>query len=338
MQYNLSYAPLAFSEYNPATMKTLSFANDDEMPIVGLGTWKSAPGEVYDAVQEAIRVGYRHIDCAPIYGNEPEVGAALADAFQDGPVTRDDVWITSKLWNDAHAPEDVRPALEDTLRDLNLEAIDLYLMHWPVAQKPGVSMPSSPDDFVSLDEIPLSETWAAMEELVADGLVHHIGVSNFSVERLTNLVSVADHPPEMNQIEMHPYLQQPDMVRAAREHDVHLTAYSPLGSSDRPDELKAEDEPVLLEDDTIARIAEQHNATPAQVLIRWAIERETAVIPKSVNPGRIAENLAAADLSLSESDMQAIATLNRDRRYVDGTLWTMEGSPYTLDALWGTAA
>ncbi|NBC01092.1 MAG: aldo/keto reductase, partial [Bacteroidetes bacterium] len=120
-------------------MKTISFANGDEMPILGLGTWKSAPGAVYKAVKTALRVGYRHIDCALIYGNEPEVGNALQEAFRDGVVSRDEVWITSKLWNDAHAREDVRPALEQTLADLQLEAVDLYLMHWPVALRPGTT-------------------------------------------------------------------------------------------------------------------------------------------------------------------------------------------------------
>jgi alcohol dehydrogenase (NADP+) len=316
-------------------MKTLSFANGDAMPILGLGTWKSAPGEVYEAVREAIRVGYRHIDCAPIYGNEAEVGEALAASFDEGLVSRDEMWITSKLWNDAHAPENVQPALEQTLENLQIDALDLYLVHWPVAHKPGVDMPESPDDFIALDDLPLTTTWAAMQDMVDEGLARHIGVSNFNASRLEQLVDEADHAPEMNQIEMHPYLQQPAMLDTAREHDVHLTAYSPLGSLDRPDSLKDEDEPVLLEDPVIAGIAEKHGATPAQVLIRWAIERGTAVIPKSVNPGRIAENFAATQVPLTDEDMNQIAALDRGQRYVDGTLWTMEGSPYSLADLWG---
>lgn len=314
-------------------METLSLGTDD-MPILGLGTWKSAPGEVYEAVKTALDAGYRHVDCAPIYGNEPEVGQAFDETFGDGDVSRDDVWVTSKLWNDAHAPEDVRPALESTLEDLRLETIDLYLMHWPVALKPDTSMPQSPDDLVSLDEQPLSETWAAMEELVDDGLARHIGVSNFNIPKLQTILDGARIAPEMNQIELHPYLQQPEMLAFAQEHDIHLTAYSPLGSKDRPEGMKADDEPILLEDPKIAEIAERHDATPAQVLIRWAIERGTAVIPKSVNAGRIKENLAAAELSLTDDDLSAIADLDRGRRYVGGELWTMEGSPYTLEGIW----
>ena len=316
-------------------MQTLSFNSDDAMPILGLGTWKSAPGEVYDAVKVALEAGYRHIDCAPIYGNEPEVGRGLTESFEAGVASREDVWITSKLWNDAHAPEDVRPALRQTLSDLQIDTIDLFLIHWPVALKKGTQLPQSPSDFVSLDEVPITETWAAMEELVDDGLTRHIGVSNFNIPKLQTLLDTADHPPEMNQIELHPYLQQTDMVEFARENDVHLTAYSPLGSKDRPAGMKSDDEPILLDDPTIAEIADAHDATPAQVLIRWAIHRGTAVIPKSVNEGRIKENLAAADVHLTDADMEQIATLDRQRRYVDGEFWAMEGSPYTLEQIWG---
>lgn len=315
-------------------MKSLSFENGDEMPMVGLGTWKSAPGDVYEAVKTALETGYRHVDCAPIYGNEAEVGSALQESIDAGVVARDEVWITSKLWNDAHAPDDVRPALEETLDDLKLDALDLYLMHWPVALKPGTDMPSSPSDFVSLDEVPLAETWAALEELKADGLVRHIGVSNFNVPKLQHLLDAGSVAPEMNQLEMHPYLQQPEMLAFSQEQGIPLTAYSPLGSKDRPDGMKAADEPILLEDPTITEIADRHDASPAQVLISWALHRDTVVIPKSTTPAHIRDNFAAAEVDLTEADMDAIAALNRDRRYLQGDIWTMDGSPYTQEALW----
>ena len=282
-------------------METLSFRNGDEMPILGLGTWKSAPGDVYDAVKIALHAGYRHIDCALIYGNEAEVGRALSESFESGVVDRDDVWITSKLWNDAHAPDDVRPALEQTLSDLQLDTIDLYLMHWPVVHKPGVQMPDSADGLIALDDLPVAKTWAAMEDLVDDGLARHIGVSNFSIPKLRSLLADAErYAPEVNQIELHPYLQQTEMLSFAHANDVHLTAYSPLGSMDRPDAMKSDDEPILLDDEAIASIANKHDATPAQVLISWAIHRGTAVIPKSVSKDHIRENLAAAEVELSE--------------------------------------
>ncbi len=315
-------------------MKTLSFGSAAQMPVLGLGTWKSSPGDVYRAVMEALRLGYRHIDCAPIYGNEVEVGRALADAFRQGVVERGGVWITSKLWNSAHGAGDVRPALERTLSDLRLDYLDLFLVHWPVAMAKGVQFPRSAEDLVALDTLPLSVTWGAMEALVDAGACRHIGVSNFSIPKLRALVENARRKPEMNQVELHPYLQQPAMLDFCRQNGIHLTAYSPLGSADRPAGLKAKGEPVLLKDPAIAAIAQRRGITPAQVLISWAIARGTAVIPKSVHPERIRQNLAAAEVALAAEEMEVIAGLDRDRRYVDGTFWTMPGSPYTIAGLW----
>jgi alcohol dehydrogenase (NADP+) len=315
-------------------MDRLTFENGDKMPILGLGTWKSAPGEVHDAVLEALRVGYRHIDCAKIYGNEKEVGNALQEAFKEGLVKREDIWITSKLWNSDHKHEQVVPALQETLKDLQIDYLDLYLVHWPVVLKPGTVFPESPDDFVSLDEVPIFETWQGMEECREKGLTRHIGVSNFSAHKISLLCEQCAQWPEMNQVEMHPYFPQHQLVEYCRSKNMLMTAYSPLGSGDRPARARKENEPKMMDDPLIAEIARKHGVTPAQVLIGWHVNRGVAVIPKSVNPERMRQNLAAADLSLDEKDMQKIAHIGTTYRFLDGSIWTMDGSPYTLENLW----
>jgi alcohol dehydrogenase (NADP+) len=314
-------------------MKTLKFANNDEMPALGLGTWKSEPGEVYNAVREAIWMGYRHIDCAPIYGNEKEIGKAIAEVIANGDVTREELWITSKLWNNKHRRNQVIPALSQTIEDLQCGHLDLFLVHWPVVLADGVGFPESGDDLISLSEVPIAETWSGMEEGKDIGLAKHIGVSNFSVTKLKELAK-ANVQPEMNQIEMHPLLQQPGMLEYCNANGILLTAYSPLGSPDRMKELKAPDEPNLLTNPVISTIAERHAASSAQILIAWAIQRGTSVIPKSVNVGRLRQNFEAGKLQLTDQDMDQIKSLDEHYRFVKGQFWALEGSDYTVANLW----
>jgi alcohol dehydrogenase (NADP+) len=315
-------------------MRTLKFKNNDEMPALGLGTWKSAPGEVYQAVKIAIKEGYRHLDCAPLYGNEKEIGLALAECIAEGIVTRSDVWVTSKLWNTYHSKADVIPELKKSLSDLRIDYLDLFLIHWPIALKEGVIFPEKGEEMASLDEIPLSETWKAMEKAVEMGLAKHIGVSNFGKKNLGKLLSSSKIKPEMNQVECHPYFQQEDLYTYCKAHDVLFTAYAPLGSFDRPAVFKAKDEPNLLHDTVIVDIAKTKDATPAQVLISWALNRGMSVIPKSVNPGRIAQNFQAQQIRLSDDEMKRISKLERGYRYVTGQFWVFDGGPYTLEDIW----
>ncbi|HJL43196.1 MAG TPA: aldo/keto reductase [Myxococcales bacterium LLY-WYZ-16_1] len=312
-------------------MKTIELFDGTPVPALGLGTWKSKKGEVADAVRAALDMGYRHLDCAAIYGNEAEVGEALSGRL-DG-IRREDLWVTSKLWNDAHHPDDVRPALEKTLGDLKLDQLDLYLMHWPVALRKGVPFPRSREDFVSLEEIPLEKTWEAMLRCREDGLVRHVGVSNFSVKKVKQLADAFSEPVAMNQVELHPYLQQSDLVRSCRQMQTAVTAYSPLGTPDSASLFGRNDDQPLLSHPTILEIAERLRGTPGQVLIAWALARGTLVIPKSTKPHRIRENLEAADLRLEREDLEAISGLDRHMRLVDGSFWCND-SPYTWEGLW----
>ena len=316
-------------------MKHITLSNGDRMPMLGLGTWKADEETVYKATTEAVRAGYRHIDCAAIYGNEAGIGRALADLFREGVVAREDLWITSKLWNNAHKEEDVRPALQRTLKDLRLEWLDLYLIHWPVVFRPDVTFPESDDGYLSLDEVPIIETWRALETCVEEGLTRNIGVSNFSARKLENLLDQCRVRPAVNQVEMHPVLQQSALKTFCDKHAIAVTAYSPLGSTDRPDAMRADDEPDLMALEPIREIASAHDATPAQILLAWAVNRGTATIPKSANPGRLRENLGAADIELTEEEMERIGTLDQHRRLITGKIWK---GPYNLQNLWDEGA
>lgn len=320
------------------TPKDMPLRTGNAIPQVGLGTWKAdKPGETYAAVRSAIKIGYRHFDCAPGYGNEKEIGNALSDAMNEGEVTREDLFITSKLWNAHHYPEDVLPSLETTLADLKLDYIDLYLMHWPVALHKHVGFPEKGDDFVSLEDLPLEVTWKAMEEAVELNLVKALGVSNFSAKKLDLIESSSTFKPVMNQVEMHPYLQQQALVDYCQSKGILVTAYAPLGSGDRPTLLTNDNEPTLLDHPVIQSIANEHMVTTAQVLIAWGLQRDIIMIPKSANPSRQTLNLEAQAVKLTDVNMADIAELDLNYRYLAGEFWALPGSPYTLENLWDEA-
>jgi D-xylose reductase len=309
------------------TTHALHLADGGRLPAVGLGLWKVPKPDTANLVHESLRVGYRHLDCACDYGNEAEVGVGLSAALRAGVCRREDVWVTSKLWNTYHAKEHVRPALERTLRDLQLDYLDLYLIHFPIAQAyipfeerypPGwLHDPDAPQAGMQFARVPLSETWAAMEQLVTAGLVRHIGVCNYGTAMLRDLLNYATIRPTVLQVEMHPYLTQDKLLRFCQENNIAVTAFSPLGALSYLSLGMADAGESVLEQSAVTRAAKRHNKTPAQVALRWGVQRGTAVVPKTSRPDRLAENLNIFDFELSADEMRAISALNRDRRFND---------------------
>ncbi|KAM3958685.1 aldo-keto reductase 1B isoform 1-T1 [Aphomia sociella] len=297
----------------------IKFNNNLECPILGLGTWKSKPGEVTQAVKDAIDIGYRHFDCAFVYGNEKEVGAAITDKIKTGLVKREDLFITSKLWNTFHRPDLVRGALKATLENLNLKYLDLYLIHWPQAYKEEADslFPADESGKILFSDVDYLDTWKVMEDVVREGLVKSIGVSNFNKRQLERLLKVATIKPVTNQIECHPYLNQNRLKAFCESHGIKITAYSPLGSPDRP--WAKPGDPQLLEDPKLKAIADRLGKTVAQVLIRYQVDRGIIVIPKSVTKSRIASNFDVFDFKLSKEELDLIDSFDCNGRLVPMT-------------------
>ncbi len=294
---------------------------------IGLGLWKIPNEECADIVYNAIRIGYRHLDSACDYGNEVEVGQGIARAIADGLCTREDLWITSKLWNTYHGKEHVRPAVEKTLVDLGLDYLDSYLIHFPIAQ-PYVPFeiryppewmydPHANKPEMKTAPIPLSETWQAMENLVEQGLVREIGVCNYNSGLLNDLMSYASIKPAELQIESHPYLTQDRLIRLATSYGISVTAFSPLGALSYLELEMADAGESVITQEVVVSAAEKHGKTPAQVVLRWGIQRGCSIIPKSSKIERLQENIDIFNFSLSEQEMADISALNQNRRFND---------------------
>jgi len=310
-------------------MEQLLFQNGDVFPTLGLGTWLSGKNDVYDAVLEAVRLGYRHLDCAYIYQNEVEIGKALKFCIATGMVTREELFVTSKLWNSDHAPERVEVAIRKSLSNLQLDYLDLYLIHWPVAFKSGCEQARDAADLVSLEVMPLESTWEAMENVYSLGLAKHIGVSNFNVPKLKKLMAVAKVNPEVNQVELHPYFQQNELVLFCQQNGILVTAFSPLGGH-----RLINDDDSIAKNPTILSIAEKHSCLPTEVILAWGMKRGTAVIPKSVNPTRIRDNYESVYVNLDDQDMIEISKIDRNQRIAKGLYCVMPDGCYTLESIW----
>jgi diketogulonate reductase-like aldo/keto reductase len=311
---------------DPRRVPQRVFSSGAKMPAIGLGTFGSdhVPAEqVAAAVAGAVAVGYRHIDCAAVYGNEKEIGAALGRIMAGG-LPRDELWITSKLWNNQHAPADVIPACRQSLADLGLDYLDLYLVHWPFPNHhdPGVAVTARTHGARPYIHADYMATWREMEKLVAMGLVRHIGTSNMTIPKLELLLRDARIQPGANEMELHPHFQQPELFAYVRAHGIEAIGYSPIGSPNRPERDRTPGDTVDTEDPVIREIATRHGMHPAALCIKWAIQRGQTPIPFSTRRANYLANLrAAVSPALSDEEMQAIARIDKNCRLIKGQVF-----------------
>ncbi|CAI0375048.1 unnamed protein product [Linum tenue] len=294
---------------------SVTLNNGLKMPIVGLGVWRMEGKEIRDLILNAIKIGYRHFDCAADYKNEAEVGEALAEAFKTGLVKREELFITTKLWNSDHGH--VLEACKDSLKKLQLDYLDLYLVHFPVATKhTGVGTTSSAVDDEGVLEIDttisLEATWHDMEDLVSKGLARSIGISNYDIFLTRDCLAYSKIKPAVNQIETHPYFQRESLVKFCKKHGVSVTAHTPLGGSAANTEWFGS--VSCLDDDVLKGLAAKYKKTPAQIALRWGIQRDTVVIPKSSKVERLKENFEVSDFELTKEDMELIKGMDRKYR------------------------
>jgi D-xylose reductase len=304
------------------------------LPSVGLGFWKIPNASTAQLAVEAAKIGYRHFDCASDYGNEPEVGQGISKILQSGLCRREDLWVTGKLWNTYHRKEHVRRACERTLADLQLDYLDLYLIHFPIAlayvpfehrYPAGWSYdPESKTPKMIPDAVPIHETWEAMERLVQSGLVRTIGISNFCISLIRDLLSYASLRPSVLQVESHPYLVQNKLLKYCKQEQIALTAFSPLGAPSYVPLGMATAADSVIEQPLIQQIARQVDRTPAQVVLRWGVQRGTAVIPKTERIERLKENLSLFDFELTQEQMELISGLDRNQRFNDPGVFCQE--------------
>ena len=328
----------SLEKIDPCSVPRRKLYTGAEIPSIGLGTFGSdrfTADEIAEAVLGAATIGYRHFDCAAVYGNEKEIGVSFQKVMSNG-IQREDLWITSKLWNDKHAEEDVIPACQQTLRDLQLEYLDLYLIHWPFPNHhaPGVDVDSRDPHAIPYIHENYMKTWRQMEKLVEMGLVRNIGTSNMTIPKLKLLLRDARVKPAANEMELHPHFQQPEFFKFCIDNQIAPIGFAPIGSPTRPDRDKAPEDTVDIEDPVIVKIARRLNVHPAVVCVKWAVQRGQIPIPFSIYPDQYWSNLKTATTEpLTEEEMQEIAGIDKDNRLIKGQVFLWEGATDWLD-LW----
>ncbi len=302
-----------------------------QIPAIGLGTFGSdrySGEEIAEAVRGAISVGYRHIDCASVYGNEHLIGEVLKEVMDAG-IKREELWITSKLWNDMHGQGDVLIACAKTLKDLKLDYLDLYLVHWPFrnTHPPGANPDSRDPNARPYNHEEFMETWYQMERLVEAGLVRHIGTSNMTIPKMELLLRDARIKPACNQMELHPHFQQPEFFKYLVERDIVPIGFCPLGSPSRPERDRTPTDTVVMEDPVIVKISNRLNIHPAEVCIKWAVQRGQIPIPFSVKRHQYLANIkAVVGEPLTEEEMKEIESIDKNCRLIKGQVFLWEGA------------
>jgi alcohol dehydrogenase (NADP+) len=328
--------PVASASVDMATIPQRMLYTGARMPAIGLGTFGSdhvSAAEIAETVKSAAATGYRHFDCASVYGNEAEIGAALEEIFRIG-IRREDFWITSKLWNDKHDEDDVIASCRQSLSDLRLDYLDLHLVHWPFPNfhPPGCDVSSRSPGAQPYIHENFMKTWRKMEELVDLGLVRHIGASNMTIPKLKLLLRDARIKPAVNEMELHPHFQQPELFQFVLDNSMQPVGYCPIGSPGRPERDRTPEDTAPTGDSVILGIAERHGIHPAAVCIKWAAQRGQTPIPFSVHHYRANLEAVLSD-PLTDEEMGSIAAVDRNCRLIKGQvfLWK-EGQ--TWEALW----